>query len=255
MTPYSGYEAIGVEVNGEYRQLNTNILQIENEYYSTVRPKQIPKGLESPSVALSQRGVEYIELRSLDVNAYEPLGISACQCYFIEALMQYCLFAQSPYVSEKERTEIDGNELTTAHQGRLPGLNLLRNDRKISLRDWGMEICNDMQGICEILDQDNPTKPYQEALKEQREALMEPSRTPSARMLDEMRENKESFFAYALRKSLQHRDYFHAHKLPKNLLKQYQEIADKSIQQQRAIEASERQDFDTFLKEYYKQNL
>ncbi|HEX5421791.1 MAG TPA: glutamate--cysteine ligase, partial [Gammaproteobacteria bacterium] len=53
------YEAIGISVDGEYRQLNANILQIENEYYSSIRPKPGKGNKSRPTVALRHDGVEY----------------------------------------------------------------------------------------------------------------------------------------------------------------------------------------------------
>ncbi len=95
-TPCPEYEKIGVLVDGEYRQLNANILQIENEYYSTMRPKQIPKGNERPTLALKRRGIAYVELRSLDVNAFDPLGINERQLHFLECFLLFCLLHDSP---------------------------------------------------------------------------------------------------------------------------------------------------------------
>jgi glutamate--cysteine ligase len=133
-TPCPEYQRIGVKVDGEYRQLNANILQIENEYYSTVRPKQLLRGNEKPSLALRQRGVRYIELRSLDINAFDPLGINEAQLHFLEALLLYCLFADSPPISAVERVEIDQNEMRVAHRGREPGLNLMRCGSAVALK-------------------------------------------------------------------------------------------------------------------------
>ena len=48
------YAAIGVVVDGDYRQLNANILQIENEYYSTIRPKPSKASKHRPLVALGE---------------------------------------------------------------------------------------------------------------------------------------------------------------------------------------------------------
>ncbi|HIP52933.1 MAG TPA: glutamate--cysteine ligase, partial [Chromatiales bacterium] len=90
-TPCPEYEAIGVVVDGRYEQLNANILQIENEYYSTVRPKQVLEDNEKPSLALKRRGVRYVELRSLDVNAFHPLGMDESQVHFLKAFMLFCL--------------------------------------------------------------------------------------------------------------------------------------------------------------------
>jgi glutamate--cysteine ligase len=108
-------------------QLNPNILQIENEYYSSVRPKQVPEFLEKPTHALKRRGVRYIELRSMDINVYNPLGISAEQCRFAETLMALCLFRDSPVIGARESGEIDHNLDAVCYRGREPGLKLLRD--------------------------------------------------------------------------------------------------------------------------------
>ncbi|HTE42268.1 MAG TPA: glutamate--cysteine ligase, partial [Steroidobacteraceae bacterium] len=77
--PSAEYEKIGVKVNGasgpEYRQLNANLLQIENEYYSFIRPKRVANSGERPTHALSRAGVQYVEVRALDVSAFDPVGV------------------------------------------------------------------------------------------------------------------------------------------------------------------------------------
>ncbi|MFT6207008.1 MAG: glutamate--cysteine ligase, partial [Colwellia sp.] len=60
--PSEKFAAFGLKVNGKYQQLNSNILQIENELYAPIRPKQVAKSGEKPSEALRNRGVEYIEV-------------------------------------------------------------------------------------------------------------------------------------------------------------------------------------------------
>jgi len=190
-TPCPQYERIGVKVNGEYRQLNANLLQIENEYYSTIRPKQVLLDNEKPTLALKRRGIAYVELRSLDVNAYDPLGINSEQIYFLEAFLLFCLLHDSPPLSERERIEIDENELITAHRGREPGLVLRRGGEEVTLRDWGLELCDRLVAVCEVLDADKVGAPYARALRAQREKLEDPERTPSARMLAEMQANGE----------------------------------------------------------------
>jgi len=252
-TPYKGYEDIGVKVNGEYRQLNANILQIENEYYSTVRPKQILQGMERPTLALQRRGVRYIELRSLDVNAFEPLGIDTTQMRFIEALMVFCLIQDSPQICPSEQVEIDSNEIVTAHRGRDPSLRLQRDARETSLKDWALEIFDEMMGVCELLDRAYEEKPFMKALLVQREKISNPDLTPSARMLRVMRENGEGFYQFARRMSQQHYDYFRQVKLPDERKKFFDELAQQSLQKQVRIEAENALSFDEYLQQYFAQ--
>ena len=250
-TPYSGYQEIGVKVNGEYLQLNANILQIENEYYSTVRPKQILQGNEKPSTALKKRGVEYIELRSVDVNAFDPHGINSEQLHFFEVLMLFCLLEESPVLSESEIAAIDENLVLVAHKGREPGLDLRRGDEKISLQDWASELCNRMKPVASLLDRANYCENYFSSVKSQIASVFDPELTPSARMLAEMRENGEGFFHHAQRMSKHHWQYYKAHVLSESKIQFFEDAAKESIEKQRQIEAEDSISFDEFLQNYF----
>ncbi len=103
-TPSAEYASIGIKVDGEYQQLNSNILQIENEFYSTIRPKRTTQSGERPTCALKRRGVEYIEVRALDVNPFSAVGINAEQMRFLDLFLIYCLLEQSPDLSAEEQT-------------------------------------------------------------------------------------------------------------------------------------------------------
>ncbi len=94
-TPHPPYEALGVKVDGEYRQLNANILQIENEYYSFIRPKRVARSGERPTKALLRAGVEYVEVRALDVSAFDPVGVNQNKLRFLEAFLALCLLKDS----------------------------------------------------------------------------------------------------------------------------------------------------------------
>lgn len=249
------YEKIGVKVGDEYRQLNTNILQIENEYYTTARPKQPPRGNERPAMALKQRGVRYIELRSLDVNAFDPLGINAEQLHFLEAFIVFCLFQDSPQVSSAESVEINYNQNAAAHRGRDPSLLLRRHGRTQLLRTWASEICTAMQGFCEVLDQGNPDKPYQKALANQELVAHNTEQTPAARMLEEMRQNQETFFQFAKRLSDQHRAHFLS--LPTNapIQQQLLQLRQQSLADQQQLEQKELAaniSLEDYIAAYYK---
>lgn len=253
-TPYKEYEKIGVKVNDLYQQLNANILQIENEYYSTVRPKQILQNNEKPTMALQQRGVKYVELRSLDVNAFDPLGINQTQLRFLEAFLVFCLIQDSQQICFSEREEIDLNELNVAHRGRDPSLKLQRDASACSLQEWALEVCDAMEGICELLDKSYEDKPYQKALQKQCDKIRDPDLTPSARMLDEMRSHGEGFYHFARRMSQQHNDYFKSIKLEPDKKAFFSEQAELSINKQRKIEQSDNLSFDDYLKEYFAQS-
>ena len=249
-TPCPQYETIGIKVGDRYEQLNANVLQIENEYYSTVRPKQITEWLEKPTHALRRRGVRYIELRSLDVNLFEPLGVGLEQLEFLETLMLYCLLQDSPRIATRERRNIDENQVLVAHRGREPGLRLARDREAVELRVWAHEILDGMIGIAELLDSGSDG-PHVASLRRQREKIDHPDLTPSARMLAEMRDRGEGFFALAWRWSETHRQAFQMAELAPEQQALFERLAAESIARQQAIEASDQVDFDTFLNDYF----
>ncbi|MES9855968.1 MAG: glutamate--cysteine ligase [Sedimenticola sp.] len=252
-TPSRIWQEIGVKVGGRYEQLNANLLQIENEYYSTVRPKQVLEGLEKPTLGLKARGVRYIELRSLDVNAFHPLGMSEEQLAFLKVFMLFCLLLDSPPIDSRERVEIDRNLVSTAHRGRDPALTLQRQGKQVSLGEWATEVCAAMVPIGELLDGDDRHRPYAQALAQQLACVKDPDLTPSARMLAEMRSQGESFFHFAQRMSLQHHDYFRNLQLASEREIFFLGEAEASLLQQAAIEAADKISFDQFLVNYFAQ--
>jgi glutamate--cysteine ligase len=253
-TPCPAYQRIGVVADGQYRQLNTNILQIENEYYSTMRPKQIPNGDEKPSLALARRGVRYVELRSLDVSAFDPMGVNETQLRFLEAFLIFCLLHESPPIDENERQDIDHNQMTAASRGREPAIELRRGDRSQPLTAWATEICGRMQGVCELLDQGRDGRPYGEALAIQAEVVNDPELTPSARMLATMRAEGEAFFHFAKRMSKQHQQYFKTQPLDDDKATFFRRQAQESLERQRAWEADDELSFPAFLERYFAQS-
>lgn len=252
-TPYPDYEKIGVKVDGEYRQLNSNILQIENEFYSTVRPKQIANSCEKPTLALKRRGVRYIELRSLDLDLFSPLGIQDETAHFIEALMLTCLLQNSPPNDSRQFILNNANQLAVAHLGRQPGLVLDKLDQRISLKDWAEEILADMKPVCALLDGKDSEKPYSAALAAQRKAIENSDLTPSARILRGMSETQMPFATYALKTSVKHAKNFRSQKLDEQNTRVFQEMAKESISKQLEKEQSDDLSFDAFLAHYFSQ--
>jgi glutamate--cysteine ligase len=250
-TPYPPYEKIGVKVDGVYRQLNANILQIENEYYSYIRPKRVARSGERPTKALQRAGVEYVEVRALDVSAFDPVGVNQNKLRFLEAFLALCLLRESEPIGRGEHDALDANHLKVARRGREPGLTLDRSGIKFPMVDWARELLDAMQGICEMLDQDEPARPYLAALEAQRAKVDDVERTPSARLLTEMRQTGESFFALAQRMSRLHKDYF-LDLYPPNerRLADFSAEARESHEAQARIEAADKMDFDTYLASY-----
>jgi len=251
-TPCPFYESIGVKVGNRYEQLNANVLQIENEYYSTVRPKQILEWMEKPTLALRRRGVRYVEVRSLDVNPFDPLGISEEQLHFMDAFTLYCLLCESPIINARERRAIDQNQVLAAHRGREPELLLEREGAEVPLGSWADELLDLMAPVAELVDRGGEG-PCTESIRRQREKVRDPELTPSARVLAEMRVNGESFYEHARRVSGKYRDYFRRQSLSPERESLFERLRAESFQRQREIEAGDDLSFDEFLDRYFAQ--
>jgi glutamate--cysteine ligase len=251
MTPHPPYEALGVKVNGQYRQLNANILQIENEYYSFIRPKRVARSGERPTKALRRAGVEYVEVRALDVSAFDPVGVNQNKLRFLEAFVALCLMKESPPIQADEQAALDQNHITVARRGREPGLTLWRDGRAQPMLEWARELLDSMSGICDILDQGDAGRPYSQALATQSAKLEDVALTPSARLMTELTAG-ESFFDLALRMSATHKAYF-LDLYPPNeeRLREFSQEAEESLAAQQAIEAADTGTFEEYLQRYF----
>jgi glutamate--cysteine ligase len=250
-TPHAPYEKLGVHVDGEWRQLNANILQIENEYYSFIRPKRVARSGEKPTRALQRAGVEYVEVRALDVSAFDPVGVNQNKLRFLEVFLALCLMKDSPPIATSEQETLDTNHVIVARRGREPGLTLKREGRDVPMREWARELLDSMQGIAEVLDRGDPARPYTAALAVQGAKIDDVALTPSARMLKELETTGESFFDLGLRMSRLHKEYFLALYAP-NVERQaeFRQAADESLRAQASIEAKDRISFEQYLAAY-----
>jgi glutamate--cysteine ligase len=252
LTPHPPYEALGVNKDGEYQQLNANILQIENEYYSFIRPKRVARSGERPTKALQRAGVEYVEVRALDVSAFDPVGVNRNKLRFLEAFLALCLLKESPLLGGSDDEELDRNHLLVARRGREPGLMLSRDGHPVAIREWARELLDSMTGICEVLDHGDPARPYAEALAVQAAKIDNVALTPSARLMEELRTTGESFFDLALRTSQTHKAYFLDLYAPnKDRLGEFGAAATESLEKQRGLESAEQGSFEAYLARYF----
>jgi glutamate--cysteine ligase len=245
------YEALGVKKQDNYFQLNTNLLQIENEYYSDVRPKRNSKQGEKPLTALNEHGVEYIEVRCLDLNPFMGLGIDAPQIHFMDLFLSYCLLSDSPVLEEAECKEVADNQHNVVLDGRNPDFTLMRKGVKTPLKSWAREVLQEMKALAELLDDKQGGQQYQSALALMLERVEDSELTPSAQVLHEMKEKHLSFSEFALTQAKLHSAQ-HQHALEPKKASEWLEIAEKSLKKQQDIEISDSMSFDHYLDDYLK---
>jgi glutamate--cysteine ligase len=248
-TPYPPYLQIGTKKDGEWQQLNTNILQIENEYYTNIRPKRVTYSGERPIQALMARGVQYVEARCLDINPFLPLGIDLQESRFLDAFLLFCALQDSPLLSASECSSCSENFLTVVKEGRRPELELQRQGASVGLRDWSHELLDEIEAIAILLDDGQAHSEHRSAVAAQRAKVDNPSLTPSAQVLAQLRQG-ESFAAFALRQSRQHAAHFRRQPLTSGQQADFEAAAALSLKEQTDLEAHEDGDFDSFAAAY-----
>ena len=240
------FEAVGIKKDGEYLQLNTNILQIANEYYSSVRPKPIINGSDRPLGALLNGGVGYIELRSLDVNPLIKDGIDEAQVKFLESFMLFCLLEDSPAVSTSEINEIDINANLVAHRGREPGLRLKRQGQEIKLKSWGESILKRINECSVLLSES-----HQDSINKISHRINDSDLTPSAEILNEMKHQEKGFFEYTDQFSRQYQKLYRDMEISDGYFSELEKQKISSNEKQLEIESGDKVSFDQFLEEYF----
>jgi glutamate--cysteine ligase len=248
--PYGPYEAIGVRgPDGDYRQLGTTLLQIENEFYGTIRPKRVIRPGERPLHALLERGVEYVEVRCMDLNPFLDLGIDAPTARLLDLFLLHCVGSDSPPDTPSEIAELGHNQQLVAARGREPGLCLRRQGREVPILDWAAELLAELAPYAAQMDAALGGEDYRAALDAASAALRQPQQLPSARVLAAT-EAAGSHLAFVQARSAEVRAHLLAAPLPAIELAHQQALAQDSLQEQARIEAADTLDFESFRQDY-----
>jgi len=250
--PWPAYEAIGIQgPGGEYNQLATTLLQIENEFYGTIRPKRTIFTGERPLHALRERGVEYVEVRLMDLDPFEPVGIRASTMRFLDVFLMHCLLTDSPDDSPAEIAELARNQHLTAARGREPGLQLLRGGREIGLAEWGAQLLAQFGPIAAALDAAQGGTQHADALRAAGQALQAPDTLPSARVLASMaKDHGNSFVSFVRERSEATRAYIDGLPWAGHDQAHYEQMTQDSIEAQQKIEAADTLPFEIYRQQY-----
>ena len=249
--PYPPYEAIGIRDGDDYRQLATTLLQIENEFYGTIRPKRVIRPAERPLHALRERGVEYVEARLMDLDPFCPIGITEGTIRMLDVFLLHCLLQDSPPDTPQELAAIVRNKQRVAARGREPGLRLVNGAQEMLLTEWGGQVLAECEPIAAALDAANQSSAHRDALAAAVAALNDPAATPSARVLRTMASDyKNSYTRFVLAQSLAHRDAILQLPFAADVAARYAQLAEQSLVAQHGIEAADTLPFETYRQLY-----
>ena len=247
------FKKIGVKVDGQYRQLNTNVLQIENELYAPIRPKRVALSGEKPSEALARDGVEYIEVRALDVNPFAATGISEQQIYFLDVFLTFCALSESPKLTAELQKHYEQNMDDVVVKGRKPGLMLIDNDKQRSLTDWGNNIFDQLASVARCLDAAYQTTNYSKTIENEAKKITDASLTPSAILLDCVVNQQQGLTDMALSLAENYREQLVEKNTEYKVFSEqvFKQSVEQSIIEQQAIEQADTVDFDQFISDYF----
>ena len=248
--PYPAYEAIGTQRDGEWVQINTNVLQIENEFYSTIRPKRVTHPGERPLHALAARGVQYVEVRCMDIDPFEPTGISLETSRFLDAYLLVCALDDSAPLPPDAYAEANQNFGRVTMEGRKPGLELIRDGQTLKMADWANELLAKIAHAAAALDSIRGDDSHARSVAMQRAKLADASLTPSARVLQIMRDKQQGFLEFGLEQSKAHAEHFKSRPLSAAQQHEFAELATQSLAEQQKLEREEVGSFDAFVAAY-----
>jgi glutamate--cysteine ligase len=250
--PYPAYETVGVRnPGGDYNQLSTTLLQIENEFYGTIRPKRVIFPGERPLHALRERGVEYVEVRLMDLDPFEPIGINADTLRFLDVFLLHCLHSDSPPDTPAEIEDLKRNQHLTAARGREPGLMLKRAGQDITLVEWGQQVLAECAPIAAALDAAHGTQAYSQAVAQAVTKLAEPDTLPSARVLQAIRgEHGDSFTSFIRAQSLDTRERLLALPWSDEQQAHFERLSAESLAEQKRIEDNDSLPFEIYRERY-----
>jgi glutamate--cysteine ligase len=255
---YPAYQKIGIREPGAlgdgpdtYRQLSTTLLQIENEYYGKIRPKRTIHPGERPLHALRERGVEYVEVRLMDLDPFEPVGINAATMRFLDVFLLHCLLSESPPDTPEEIACVSRNQECVAQRGREPGLKLGCGTGDRALKEWGEKLLAEFALVAAAVDAALGGSLYREAHARQLEVLRDPALTRSARVLVEMqRKHAGSYTEFVREISAKHRTTLTAKAFSASEQERFERLAAESVDEQKTIEAGDSLPFEEYRKKY-----
>jgi len=252
-TKCDNFQKIYKETTEDYPQINSNVLQNEDEYYAVCRPKSSNVSNQRLTKKLKNAGVDYIELRSLDVNPFQRIGIDLDTVHFLEVFFIYCTLTPSPPMKNGEIEEIKKNDLLVAIKGREPGLNLSNNRTKISLKNWAHQVLDEMTSIAGLLD--NKTTDFTSIIQKLSNKIEDPEQTLSAMLLNKILTEKMDFLELGRTIGNDYKNYYISMEASKNsdwsLL---EEESTASIKRQVELEQASNQSFEDFVKEYFNES-
>ncbi len=160
--PYAEFEEKGLkDLSGEYHQISNGVIQIENEYYDSIRPKRSSSDDIRPYDLLKNFGIEYLEIRGVDISPSDITGMSKHHIRFLDLILIYCLILPSPRITQEEKEVIDSNEFISIYNGRNEKTEVCIEGNKVNINKAREEILQDLIKVADFM---NDSESFHEAI-------------------------------------------------------------------------------------------
>ena len=240
------------EQKSNLSQISSNILQIEDEYYALARLKSQTVSSDRSIVKLKKSGVDFIELRSLDLNPFSKIGIDIETILFLEIFFIYCLCKSSKPISKKELDGIYSNDQLIAKEGRKSNLYLQDQERTVSMQEWGNQILDEMEPIAELMHKD--IKSNKSIIARFREKIKNPETTLSGILLDRMLSENIGHMDLGLSIAESNRNGYLEKEMSQNINWDiFKREAKDSLSKQRQLDNKTHKSFEKFLSDYFNE--
>ncbi|MBU2978064.1 glutamate--cysteine ligase [Alteromonas sp. C1M14] len=254
-TPSTSFKHFAAGEGGHFQQLSKNILQIENELYSPIRPKQPTESMEKPTDALVKRGVSYVEVRVLDVNPFSPVGIDKAQMDFLDVFMVSCLLMDSPEMTAEELQEARENMDKVVLEGRDPALTLSNHGESTLFSAWSASLFDVFRQTAELLDEANGNQDYSQAVEMQWEKVLQPALTPSGKILSQLLKENMDNSTFGLKLAHQYAQDIANYDYRFYSQEGFENMAKTSLAMQEEIESETQAPFTDFIEDYFSAPL
>ena len=145
---YPSYDSVEEFTGDIERFIENGDLSEAKELYTKIRLK--PKNPKDLLNSLRNDGIEYVEIRTLDINPFYQCGLVRHDMKFLHLFLIYMLIKdESDYADWQREAKI--NEENTAENAYVESMRLLRDGHEVTLKSWAAEIINEMYGMCEVL--------------------------------------------------------------------------------------------------------
>ena len=102
-----------------------------------------------PYDLLKNFGIEYLEIRGVDISPSDITGMSKHHIRFLDLILIYCLILPSPKIDAEEKNAIDLNEYNSIYKGRDMKTEIFISGAKVNINQAKENILEDLRGVAD----------------------------------------------------------------------------------------------------------